>query len=621
MCGICGHTADPEGAAVASMNAAMVHRGPDDEGDYRDPAARVALGARRLSVIDVEGGHQPLSNEDGSVWAALNGEIYNHPRLKERLRAGGHRLATETDTEVLVHLYEDYGLDLVHALEGMFAFAVWDARRGTLVLARDRFGEKPLMYAERDGELVFASDVTALLAGLPGDRELDPAAVDHFFVHGYQAGAESLLRGVRQLEPGHQLVWRRGAPAELRRYWTPPAPTAGAPAPMGELVAETGRLLDASVRSRMIADVPLGVFLSGGVDSTLVAALAARASGTPIKTFTVVYDVGDVSEVEGSRRTALELGSDHHELLMTQAEVAARVPRVLSTLDQPIADPSLVAFEALAEFARRHVTVAVGGEGADELFGGYPRYRWLARAARIADAVPDGLARAGAGALAAAPLPGRSQRIADVLSPRPLLERHLDWVTARRRLLRERLYGARLGALRDVEELFPGAAPSLNGSGAGIARELMRLDQLHWLPGDVLAKADRASMMVSLEVRTPYLHHELAELAASVPAELQVARDGKRLLRLLLADVMPQAAGKRPKTAFRVPVAEWLRGPLAPALRDQLDGGRMFEEGWFARDAAETAVDEHMAGTGDWGHVLWPLLSFGLWLDRLRGRA
>ena len=337
MCGICGHTADPAGSAVASMNAAMVHRGPDDEGDYRDPSAHVALGARRLSVIDVEGGHQPLSNEDGSVWAALNGEIYNHPRLKTRLRAGGHRLATETDTEVLVHLYEDYGLDLVHALEGMFAFAVWDARRGTLVLARDRFGEKPLLYAERDGELAFASEATALLAGLGGDGELDPAAVDHFFVHGYSAGPESLLRDVRQLEPGHLLVWRRGKPVELRRYWTPPAATAGAPAPMGELVAETGRLLDASVRSRMIADVPLGVFLSGGVDSTLVAALAARASSTPIKTFTVVYDVGDVSEVEGSRRTAQELGSDHHELLMTEAEVAARVPRVLSSLDQPLA--------------------------------------------------------------------------------------------------------------------------------------------------------------------------------------------------------------------------------------------------------------------------------------------
>jgi asparagine synthase (glutamine-hydrolysing) len=621
MCGICGHTADPEGAAVASMNAAMVHRGPDDEGDYRDPAARVALGARRLSVIDVHGGHQPLSNEDGSVWAALNGEIYNHPRLKERLRSEGHRLSAETDTEVLVHLYEDYGLDMVHALEGMFAFAVWDARQRTLVLGRDRFGEKPLFYAEREGELVFASEATALLAGLPGDHELDPAAVDHFFVHGYSAGSETLLRGVRQLEPGHLLVWRRGAPVALRRYWTPPAPTRGAAAPLGELVAETGRLLDASVRSRMIADVPLGVFLSGGVDSTLVAALAARASSTPIQTFTVVYDVGDVSEVEGSRRTAQELGSDHHELLMTQAEVAARVPRVLSSLDQPLADPSLVAFEAVAEFARRHVTVAVGGEGADELFGGYPRYRWLARAARIADAVPDGLARAGAGALAAAPLPGRSRRIADVLSPRPLLERHLDWVTARRRLLRERLYGPRLTTLRGVEDLFPGAAPSLNGTGPGVARELMRLDQLHWLPGDVLAKADRASMLVSLEVRTPYLHHELAELAASVPAEMQVARDGKRLLRLLLADVMPQAAGRRPKTAFRVPVAEWLRGPLAPALRDQLDGGRMFEEGWFARDAASSAVEEHLAGTGDWGHVLWPLLSFGLWLDRLRGRG
>jgi asparagine synthase (glutamine-hydrolysing) len=371
----------------------------------------------------------------------------------------------------------------------------------------------------------------------------------------------------------------------------------------------------------MIADVPLGVFLSGGVDSTLIAALAARASPTPIKTFTVVYDVGDVSELAASRRTACQLGSDHHELVMTQAEVAARVPGVLASLDQPLADPSLVAFEALAAFAREHVTVAVGGEGADELFGGYPRYRWLARAARLAGAVPEPVARAGADGFAALPMPGRSRRIADVLSPRPLVERHLDWVTGRRRLERARLYGPRLNEPRGPEALFPGAGPVLNGSGASVARELMRLDQLHWLPGDVLAKADRASMAVSLEVRTPYLHHELAEFAASVPAELHVARDGKRLLRCLLADVLPEAGGRRPKTAFRAPVADWLRGPLAPALQGQLEKGSMFDEGWFARDPVAAVVGEHLRGVGDRGHLLWPLHAFGLWLDRLRGRA
>jgi asparagine synthase (glutamine-hydrolysing) len=618
MCGICGHTADPGGAVVTAMNAAMVHRGPDDEGCHLDAGSGIALGARRLSVIDVMGGHQPLSNEDGSVWAVLNGEIYNHPRLQGRLRANGHRLASATDTEVLVHLYEDYGPDLVHALEGMFAFGIWDARTATLVLARDRFGEKPLFYVERDGELAFASEVTALLAAAPVQAEVDPAAVDHFFVHGYAAGAESLVCGVRQLEPGHLMVWRRGERPEMRRYWTPPAPTPGVAAPMEELVAETGRLLDASVRSRMIADVPLGVFLSGGVDSTLIAALAARASAAPVKTFTVVYDVGDVSEREQSRRTARELGSVHHELCLTEAEVAARVPGVLRSLDQPLADPSLVAFEALAGFAREHVTVAVGGEGADELFGGYPRYRWLARASRITDIVPDGVARAGAAFAAAAPLPGRSHRIADVLSPRPLLERHLDWVTAGRRLERARLYGPRLNALREPDALFPGAGAELNGRGPDVARELMRLDQLHWLPGDVLTKADRASMLVSLEVRTPYLHHELAEFAATVPAGLQVARDGKRLLRLLLAEVLPEATARRPKTAFQVPVADWLRGPLAATLRAQLEGGCMFEEGWFQRERVAGAVDQHASGERDWGHVLWPLLAFGLWLDRLR---
>jgi asparagine synthase (glutamine-hydrolysing) len=602
------------------MNAAMRHRGPDDEGVHLDRETGVALGARRLSIIDVAGGHQPLSNEDGTIWAALNGEIYNHPALQKRLREHGHTLATGSDTEVLVHLYEDFGDDLVHALEGMFAFAILDARRGRLLLARDRFGEKPLFYADRGGELAFASELTALLAGAPMDRDLEPSAVDAYFVHGYVPGPGTVLRGVQQLPPAHLLRWesstRRSA---VERYWRTPEVAAEAVESRDALVEEIGELLEASIRSRMISDVPLGVFLSGGVDSTLIAALAARTSRGPVKTFTVGYDVGSVAETVPARHTAERLGTEHHELVLDAGTLAERVPGLLAGLDQPLADQALVALHAVSEFARGEVTVAVGGEGADELFGGYPRYRWLERAARVEGVVPAGLARGGTALLAALPSGARARRLADVLAPLPTVERHLDWVTDGRRHLRTLLYGPALAGAaangRLVSDLTERLGTASEQPGPA---DMMRLDTLHWLPDDVLAKADRASMRVSLELRTPYLHRELAELAASIPADVHIGRRGKELLRDLLTRVAPEVAGPRPKTAFRVPAADWLRGPLAPVVERQLRSGAIFTEGWLSRDAVARLATEHGAGRRDWSGVLWPVLSIGLWLDRLR---
>ncbi|MDQ3093116.1 MAG: asparagine synthase (glutamine-hydrolyzing), partial [Actinomycetota bacterium] len=437
MCGICGRTLDPDGVAVAAMNRALHHRGPDDEGVHIDGAAGLALGARRLSIIDVAGGHQPLSNEQGDVWAVLNGEIYNHPSLRRHLRERGHQLATGTDTEVLVHLYEEYGDDLVHALEGMFAFALWDERRRQLLLGRDRFGEKPLFYAERPGALSFASELSALCQGGDVDGDLSAASVDAFFVFGYVPGPDAILHGVRQLPPGHVLTWEPGAQqATVRAYWSPPSCEPRPAEPRPELVAETRRLLEGSVRSRMIADVPLGVFLSGGVDSTLIAALAAQHSTTPIKTFTVGYDVGEMNETSTARATAQALGADHHELVLTEGDVATRVPALLAGIDQPLADQALPALHAVAELARGEVTVTIGGEGADELFGGYPRYRWLDRAARLERHLPPHLGGPVVRALNASPLAGRARRLSYLLDGRPLLERHLDWVTERRRELR-----------------------------------------------------------------------------------------------------------------------------------------------------------------------------------------
>jgi asparagine synthase (glutamine-hydrolysing) len=623
MCGICGTTVGDADVAIRRMNAAMVHRGPDDEGVYVDPESGVGLGARRLSIIDVEGGHQPISNEDGTVWAVLNGEIYNHPGLMERLRSRGHSLSSRADTEVLVHLYEDHGPDLVHALEGMFAFAIWDAREQLLLLGRDRFGEKPLVYLRDGPDFTFASELTALRAGADGAPwELDPRALDAYFTFGYTTGVGSVVQGVEQLEPGCTLVWQRSAlEPSIRRYWSPPEMPAHDGTPLFDLAQEARELLEESVRSRLLSDVPLGVFLSGGVDSTLVAALAASQGKGRLKTFTVGYDTGTFSETDPARRAAVAIGSEHHELILTQADIAARVPGYLAEVDEPIADEAFVALRALAEFARSsHVTVAVGGEGADELFGGYPRYRWLARAEHIPSWVPRRKAARIARATSRAARGDRIDRLHAVLVPVSPVERHVRWVTRGRPDLRARLYGARL-----VEALSVSHADRLgevvNAPGNGsLGGSFMRLDQLRWLPDDVLVKADRATMLASLEFRTPFLSRQVAEFAASVPASTHFRGGGKYLLRRVLTEVLPKAAHGRRKVAFRTPTAEWLRGPLKPALVEQLESGALYEEGWFDRDALRAVTQEHLARVSDWSHVLWPLFSFGCWLDRFHER-
>ena len=603
------------------MNATMTHRGPDDEGAFVDRATGVALGARRLSIIDVEGGHQPLSNEDGTVWAALNGEIYNHPALRRRLLEAGHTLQTGSDTEVLVHLYEDLGDQLVHALEGMYAFAIWDTRRRRLVVARDRFGEKPLFYSVRGGVLTFASELTTLLAGDSVPAELDPGAVDAFFVFGYVPGDEAIVRGVRELPPGHFMAWDTETKAvAVHPYWHPPAPAPPPAEPFDHLVAEAGRLLESSVASRMIADVPLGVFLSGGVDSSLIASIAASVSSHRVKTFTVGYDVGDVGETSEARRVADAIGADHHELRLTEEDVGRRLPHLFGRLDQPLADQALVPLHALSEFARNEVTVAVGGEGADELFGGYPRYRWIARATRVERAVPSLPARGASTLARALPLGGRQGRLADLLAPVPMLERHLDWVTDRRRHVRAELYGPALRALLASDGVVLRVEAALNGHPRDdAAATLMQLDRAQWLPDDVLMKADRAGMLASLEIRTPFLQRELSEFAASLPPAIHMrGGTGKAILRALLARHAP--VEQRRKTAFRVPAPQWLRGPLAPLLEAQLSGGRAYEEGWFDRDAVRRVAREHGGGR-DRSAVLWPVLAFGLWLDGFRDRV
>jgi asparagine synthase (glutamine-hydrolysing) len=623
MCGIAGWTDDPNGRAVQAMCATLRHRGPDEEGIRADPATGVAIGVRRLAILDIAGGHQPLSNEDGTVWVVFNGEIYNHAELRRHLQQRGHSFATRTDTEVLVHLYEEYGDELVHALDGMFAFAISDERQGRLLLARDRFGQKPLFLHEHGRELLFASELTPLLVAKPALRELDPAALDAFFVFGYLPGPRSIVPAVRQLPPGHLLSWRRGEGVqEIRRWWSPPTGEARLHESRESLAAETRELFERSVAARLIADVPVGVFLSGGIDSTLLTAVAVKCSTAPVRTFTIGYDVGSFDETAEARRVAAELGTEHHEITLTGENVAVRVPRLLAEIDQPLGDQALVPLHALSEFARPLVTVALGGEGADELFGGYPRYRWMERSGRVEAALPEPVSRALGRLPQRAGRVGLSSRVISRVVPAGALERHLDWVTGGRRWHRPALYGPRL-ARTDGELLLTELVRRAGGrfDDDSIGRRLMRLDQIDYLPDDVLVKSDRAGMLASLEIRTAYLNRELAEFAGTVDPSVHLSGLGKNLLHSMLPPRMsaPRGSMRYRKTAFRAPTAEWLRGPLQPLLRTQLQSGTIYGEGYFDRAAATALADRHAAGRHDHSDVLWPLLALGVWADRFFG--
>lgn len=623
MCGICGSTSTDASADVRIMNAMQVHRGPDDEGVYDDPHGRISLGARRLSIIDIAAGHQPLSNEDGTVWAILNGEIYNSPLLQQRLRARGHRFRCHADTETLVHLYEDYGDEFVHAIDGMFAFALWDEERGRLVVGRDRFGQKPVFLWCDGRELRFASELFTLLSVLKQKPDVDLDAIDRYMVLGYVPGPQTIVQGIEQLPSASLLTWNSADQAiETRKYWSASRSVRAGREPQNELVAETEHLLERSVEETLLfADVPVGIFLSGGVDSTLVAAIAQARTAEQTKTFTVGYDVGGISEIAQARKAADHLRTEHFELVLTEADVRVRVPRVLGALDQPLADPAVIPLHALSEFARRHVTVAVSGEGADELFGGYPRYRWLVRSTQIKRFLPERYAVVGARALASPLLGSRAARLADVVAPQTTLERHLDWVTAGRRYCRQGLYGPRLHSRGSSDAALSSLAPYVDGFDGDLGADaFMQLDQAHWLPDDVLFKVDRAGMLNSQEIRAPYLARDLAEFANSVRAATHLEGHGKHLLRRALARRLPREVTRRPKTAFRVPGEQWLRGPLTRVLDDQLERGRLIEEGFVNREFLRSKITEHRRGI-DHTSILWPVMALGLWLDRYEGRC
>jgi asparagine synthase (glutamine-hydrolysing) len=589
MCGICGLvTLDgaPDPALVDRMRAAIVHRGPDD--GSTDASGRCVLGHQRLIVVDPESGYQPVANEAGDVVAVFNGELYNFPGLREELT--GHDVRGRGDTPVIPHLYEEHGPDFVRRLDGMFAVALWDARRERLVLARDRLGKKPLLYARlADGTFAFASELKALLQ-LPLDRALDPDAISAYLALGYVPGERTGLAHVRRLLPGHMLVLENGR-ERVEPYWRlEPADAERSDEEWIELVRERVR---AAVRRRLVADVPLGALLSGGIDSSVVVALMAEASSEPVRTFTVGFADDAYDERRWARSVAERFGT-HHEEVVLETDVASTLERLAATLDEPLGDEAILPLYLICEAARGHVTVALTGDGGDEAFGGYERYAAMGLAARTPRAA----------ALAARVLPGGERRSRTARAARflelvglPPEERYATVMEVFPRELRRELW-----ADDPAEEPLP--PPRYPG-----VRGLQALDVETYLAGDLLPKADLASMAHSLELRSPFLDREVVELGLALPDRLKVrGRRGKIALRRAFADLLPPDVSGRGKAGFGLPLARWFRGELREQAYDLLRTDSL-----FSRQPVERLLAEHEAARADHGHKLWCLLVFELW--------
>jgi len=613
MCGIAGIVSLTDRPValneVRRMCAAMVHRGPDDEGVYMAPG--VGLGMRRLSIIDLATGRQPVRNEDGTVWAVFNGEIYNFQELRRDLLSRGHAFYTGTDTEVIVHLYEERGARCVDALRGMFAFAVWDERAQSLLLARDRVGIKPLYYCETGGRLAFASELKALLELPEIDRTLDWTALGHVFAFLTTPQAQSIVKGVRKLEPGMVLT-ASGGGVSLSRYWDLQwAPDHG----RGEesFAEELRGRLEESVRLHMVSDVPLGAFLSGGIDSSSVVATMARLSPRPVKTFSIGFVEEDYDELRWARVVARAFATEHHELVL-EPDVLSVLDELAWHLDEPFGDPSAIPTYMVSKLAAEHVTVVLSGDGGDELFAGYDRYRVEERERRR-DRLPRALRRA-LGALALrAPEDTKGRNFLRHLALDGL-ERYLDAANFFRREEQRALFQPDVFDLVAAGDPWKDTAAHVGGSERHWLSALQHLDIKAYLPLDILAKVDRMSMAHSIESRVPLLDHTLLEFAATIPPELSLREGtGKYIFKRALRGVLPDEILDRPKRGFAIPLGRWFRGRLGEFVRDLLLSGSARQRGVFNPGYVEKLLRRNEAGR-DLDFQLWTLISFELWARR-----
>jgi asparagine synthase (glutamine-hydrolysing) len=625
MCGITGwatldpHVPTPDGGEelLHSMCERLIHRGPDSEGLFLSHG--VALGMRRLAIIDLVTGEQPVFNEDRSVAVVLNGEIYNYRELRSELEAKGHSFRSASDTEVLPHLYEEYGKQMVQHLNGMFAFALWDARQKRLLIARDRFGEKPLYWGIFDQTLIFASEPKALLAHPAVRPSLNLQALRHYLSFDYVPAPMSIYEGIQKL-PAAQLLILENGEVETETYWSLSYQKAVHPPDEREAAQHLLDLLADSVRMRLVSDVPLGVLLSGGVDSSTVAALAVRASVEPVKTFSISFAESSFDESSYARGVAKFLGTDHHEERLSANLAANLVSEIGSWMDEPFSDPSLVPTYLLSRFTRKHVTVALGGDGGDELFAGYPMYRghyWAEVYSRIPTWLRSGLVEP-----VVRFLPKKTKNLSfDYKAMRfvtgakyDTIARHHVWFGSftpeeQQSLLTDAVLNSTDGDIyRNAREMLQEC------NATDLVESMQNLDTRLYLAEDILTKVDRASMAVSLEVRAPFLDPRVAEFAASLPAHYKL-RGGKTkyILKRAVAELVPPFVTRRSKKGFGVPVAEWLKGKLRPLARDLLSPERVRRAGVFKPEFVSRLQDEHERGVANHRKLLWTLLMFELW--------
>jgi asparagine synthase (glutamine-hydrolysing) len=624
MCGICGELTFDAGAAVRgetiiAMRERLRHRGPDDEGLFVSADGRVGLGFRRLRIIDLSPiANQPMANEDGSVRVAFNGEIYNFKALRSRLVANGHQFRSQSDTEVLVHLYEDVGPAFVEEIDGMFAIALWDARGRRLILARDRAGKKPLyVYSDRR-RIVFGSEIKAIFAHPDVPIEIDETQIPSYFTHGYVPHPSTFYRGVTQVDPAGVVVVDADGRTQGRRYWALRFPDAG-----GGLRVDRGaarerirELVTAAVSRRLVSDVPLGAFLSGGIDSTIVVGVMSRLTNAPVKTFTIGFeDAPAFDETVPARRLAERFHAEHTEFRVKPSAVEL-IDRLIWHHDGPFGDSSAIPTFLVSELTRRHVTVVLTGDGGDEVFAGYLRFK---------------------AALAADRMPGFAGPLVDAalsLLPRAPHERHL---LARARRFAKFMHLPLLERLVRWNGIFQDDLPSLLQAGSRVdplahlsgtietsrrsspLSRLLAANYASYLPDDLLVKTDRCTMANSIEARCPLLDTALTEYTASLPDDCKL--DGgrtKAILREAFADLIPADIDRRPKTGFGVPLDAWFRGELRQYVRDTLLSPSSASRSYFKPAAVETLIDDHQAGRTNIGHRLWTLVCFERWLQQVR---
>jgi asparagine synthase (glutamine-hydrolysing) len=617
VCGIAG-IVGCEGEAIdraqlQQMCRTIAHRGPDDEGLYVN--GRIGLGMRRLSIIDLSGGHQPIFNEDKSVWIVFNGEIYNFPELREELLNRGHQFYTHTDTEVIVHLYEEMGSDCVQKLRGMFAIALYDERRQSLLLARDRVGKKPLYYALRNGRLYFGSEIKAILAAAPDLAQVNREAILQFFYFGYIPDPHSAFQNIAKLPPGHVAEYRKGE-VKVRQYWDLPPYGTHDPGSDESCLQEMEQKLAEAVKIRLISEVPLGALLSGGVDSSVVVALMARASSSPVKTFSIGFRKQDFNETEYARMVAHRFGTDHHELFV-EPNITETLERLTGMMEEPFGDSSMIPTYHVSRLARQHVTVALSGDGGDELFAGYDRYlvHWKRRHFGAIPGWIGDLYRNHVYPWLSEDAPGRKFAWNVTLSGR---DRYLDSISFLPALDRERslfaeAFVSRARTWRDAVRQFADYyenAPAQDELG-----RLLYLDTKTYLTADIMTKVDRMSMANSLEMRAPILDHVFMEWVTSLPAKYKFRNGRRKYIFKKLAERLgiPGPLLDRKKQGFALPLVHWMKNELKDGLLTILAEPRTLQRGYFDASAIKALLQDHFRGRRDHSAAIWLLLIFELW--------